>query len=155
MLFRSDQALSAERGSPNDYRNWANSADALRMIPGREAASEQAYRRALELLRPRLAGTPDATLLSRAGLYASRVGDADDARTWTAAALARAPDDADAQFRATIVAVLAHDRDTALKRLTRALALGFPPHLVEDEPDLQGLRRDRRFHQLMSKENPA
>ena len=55
-----------------------------------------------------------------------------------------------ADDRARIAAELGGDRTTALARARRALAAGLPAHLLEEEPDLRALRRDRRFQDLMS-----
>lgn len=148
-----EQGVSAEKGSPNDYRNWANLADALRMIPGRQAEARRAGGHALDLLKPELAARPDATALSRAGLYAARLGAGPESTAWIEAALAQAPDDADVLFRATLAAEVSGDRTRALALARAALAAGLPAHLLDEEPELQALRRDRRFHDLMS--NPA
>lgn len=145
-----EQAVSADKGSPNDYRNWANLADALRMVPGRQQDAHQAGLRALDLLRPELAARPDATALSRAGLYAARLGRSTEAAGWMKAALAQAPHDPDALLRATLAAEVSGDRATALARAAAALAAGLPARLIDEEPELQALRRDRRYHELAS-----
>jgi serine/threonine-protein kinase len=148
-----ERALSNSKGNPNDYLKWANLADALRWVPGRQAASNRAYSRALQLLAPQLqAGASDATRLSRASLYAAKLARADQSRTWINAALAHAAEVPDVLFRAAIVAELLDDRVRALQYLKDSLACGFPAHLIEQEPDLQGLRRDLSYHQLLTED---
>jgi eukaryotic-like serine/threonine-protein kinase len=147
------RGISSRKGSPNDYLKWANLADALRWVPGREADSRAAYAHALQLLDPLLKqGGKDATLLSRAGLYAAKLGDATRAQAWTTQALAQAAPTADLLFRAAVVAELTGSRDTALERLQQARLRGYPPHFIDQEPDLVALRRDLRYHQLIMEE---
>lgn len=147
------RGISSRKGSPNDYLKWANLADALRWVPGREADSRAAYAHALQLLDPLLKPSgKDATLLSQAGLYAAKLGDGERAQAWTAQALALAAPTPDLLFRAAMVAELTGSRDTALQRLQQARQRGYPPHFIDQEPDLVGLRRDLRYHQLIMEE---
>ena len=90
----------------------------------------------------------DATLRSRAALYAAKLGQAARARTLTAEALALSPPTADLLFRAAVAAELGGSRDDALRYLEQSRLKGYPSHLVDQEPDLRALRRDRRYHQL-------
>lgn len=150
-----ERAVSAAKGSPNDYLMWANLGDALRWVPGREAEARQAHRRALQLLEPELARAPqDAKLLSRAGLYAAKMGEIGRARVWIDAALARAGSNPDLQFRAAMAAEVLGDRDKALAHLRQALARGYPSKAIAQEPELQALRRDVRYHQMFTEEKP-
>ena len=150
-----ESALSDERGSPNDYLKWANLADALRQVPEREAEAHAAYARALQLLTPLLRpGSGDAQRFSRAALYAARLGQRELARQHLAEAERAEPGDADFWFRALLVAEALDQRDAALGYLDAALAAGYPRHLIETEPELLGLRRDARFHLILSRSNP-
>lgn len=145
-----EQAVSASKGSPNDYLQWANLGDALRWLPGREAEAKTAYQSALRIAEELMQRYPDsATLASRAALYAARLGRFDRAGRHTATALARAGDDPDILFRAALVAELSGNRDVALERLRRAIEKGYPQHMIAGEPDLLALRRDRRYHGLL------
>lgn len=150
-----ESAVSESKGNPNDYLKWANLADALRWVPGREAGAQAAYRHALQLLSPRLGGDkPEPTHLSRAGVYAARLGEAAQSRAWTEAAVAAAPKSPDVAFRACMAYELSGDRTRALAHLQRALKLGYPLSSVEQEPDLQALRRSRAFHQTITQGLP-
>ncbi len=145
-----ERAVSASKGSPNDYVQWANLGDALRWLPGREAEARAAYASALRIADELLHRHPDsATLSSRAALYAARLGRFDLARRHAATALARAGDDPDVLFRAALVAELSGSREVALERLRRAIGKGYPQHMIASEPDLLALRRDRRYHSLL------
>lgn len=143
-----ENAVSSSRGNSNTYLRWANLADTLRWIPGREQASRDAYRQAQTLLRPLQERAPnDATLLSRMGLYAARLGERADAVAMTQRAVQAEPETADVRYRAALVYELAGARDAALAELKAASQRGYPFNLINAEPDLIALRRDPRFHQ--------
>lgn len=148
-----ERALSSAKGRPNDALKWANLGDALRWVPGRDEDAQAAYRRALALmaLEPTDA---DATALSRAAVYAARVGDQRSAG-WIAAALRTAPKAPDVRFRVALAYAALGRNDAALEQLRAAVALGYPAHLIESEPDFQALRGDRRYHQVMSRRKPS
>ncbi|HYD82214.1 MAG TPA: protein kinase [Paucimonas sp.] len=139
-------AVSPDRGNPADYLNWANLADVLRWMRGREDESRQAYRKAAELLAKTLQSSPtEPLLLSRMGLYRSKLGESRAAVDATQQALLAAPKDADIQFRAAIAFELAGDRGRSVEALLQARSLGYPSHLIDSEPDLLAVRRETRF----------
>jgi len=141
-----ERSVTPPAGNPNKYLNWANLGDALSWIPGSEAQAREAYRKARQLLAPRLARAPtDATLLSRMGLYAARSTDADEAMSLTAKALAAAPGNPDVHFRAALSYELLHHRELALQALVRARHFGYPASTIDTEPDFVALRRDPRY----------
>lgn len=146
-----ERALSDAKGSPNDYLKWANLGDTLRWLPGREAQARAAHQRALQMVDTLLQRSPDsATLQSRSALYAARLGQASLARQRIDAALAGGNNNADLQFRAALVAELGGRREAALAHLQDAIARGYPPHMIAGEPDLLALRRDRRYHRMLT-----
>ncbi|MEW6760558.1 MAG: protein kinase [Pseudomonadota bacterium] len=141
-----ENAVSPTRGAPMEYQLWANLADTLNWIPGREAQARAAYEKARELLAPRLARAPDDVLLvSRMGLYAARTKAVDDAATLLPRAIALAPNSADVQFRAALAYELLGQRDAALVAIQHARRLGYPVKFIDAEPDLVALRRDERY----------
>jgi tetratricopeptide (TPR) repeat protein len=143
-----ENAVSSSRGNSNTYQRWANLADTLRWIPGREEASRDAYRQAQKLLTPLLERAPtDVTMMSRMGLYLARLGKQADAIAATGRAVQAAPEDADVRFRAALAYELSGQRELALAALQVASARGYPFNLINAEPDLIALRRDPRFHQ--------
>lgn len=146
-----ERALSDAKGSPNDYLKWANLGDTLRWLPGREAQAHAAHLRALQMVDTLLQRSPDsATLQSRSAVYAARLGQASLARQRIEAALGRGSNSADLQFRAALVAELGGARETALTHLQDAIARGYPTHMIASEPDLLALRRDRRYHRMLT-----
>lgn len=139
-------AVSPDKGNPEYYLSWANLADTLLWIPGRRAEAAQAYQKAIALLAPRLEKRPnDVLLVSRMGLYAARSGQAAQAKSLAARALALAPSNAQVQFRAAFSYELVGDRVAALQAIRQAKALGYPEKFIETEPDLLALRRDPRY----------
>lgn len=143
-----ESAVSAKKGNPADYLGWANLADVLLWIPGREAEALAAYARASELLAPRLARSPDdVTLVSRMALYFARSGNKVKCEQMLARALTLAPAAADVQFRAALAYELIGDRALAIRALTRAAQLGYPAKFIETAPELIALRRDPGYLQ--------
>ena len=141
-----EHAVSPVHGAPGEYLNWANLADTLLWIPGRQAEARQAYGEARRLLAPILQRTArDATLVSRMGLYAARSGDRDAGMQLSARAATLAPDGADVWFRAALVYELLGEREQALDAIARARRLGYPVAFIDAEPDLVALRRDIRY----------
>jgi serine/threonine-protein kinase len=143
-----EESVSGKKGNANDYLRWANLGDTLRWIPGRTAASNNAYRQAVNLLKPLLERSGSKPILmSRMGLYSARVGDRPAAIAYTTQALKADPANADVRFRAAMVHEILGDRDTALTELALAQARGYPVNLIRSEPDLTALRRDPRYVQ--------
>jgi len=141
-----ENAVSPTRGAPAEYQLWANLADTLNWIPGREAQARAAYEKARELLAPRLARAPnDVLLVSRMGLYAARTGAVQDAAALLPRAIALAPGSADVQFRAGLAHELLGQRDAAVAAINHARRLGYPVKFIDAEPDLVDLRRDERY----------
>lgn len=142
------QAVSNEKGNPNNYFGWANLADTMLWIPSRKAEAQTAYLKAIELLQPRLIRAPnDVTLVSRMGLYLARVGEKEKSETLIKHAIELAPKSADVHFRVGLAYELLDSRILALDAIHKALELGYPVKLIEAEPDLLTLRRDVRYKQ--------
>ncbi|WP_164558079.1 protein kinase [Massilia atriviolacea] len=147
-----EESVSGTKGNPNDYLRWANLGDTLRWIPGRTAASNNAYRQAVNLLKPLLERSGSKpVLMSRMGLYSARLGDREAAIEYTRRALKADPGNADVRFRAAMAHEIMGDRDAALAELTIAQERGYPASLIRSEPDLTALRRDSRYIQSTTK----
>jgi len=141
-----EHAVSASKGNSIAYLRWANLGDTLRWIPGRQADSRHAYRKASGLLQPLLDRDPDdATLASRMGLYAAKLGEMNTAAKLSQQAVAAKPENPDIRFRAAVAYELAGQRDAALAELGKAQQLGYSRELIGTEPDLLALRSDPRF----------
>jgi eukaryotic-like serine/threonine-protein kinase len=141
-----ENAVSSAKGNPNDYLGWANLADALQWIPGREPQAKQAYQRAQGLLQPRLTRAPDdVTLSSRMALYLARSGERLRSAELIERALTQAPNSLEVHFRAALVFELGGQRERAIAALLKAKKLGYPVSAIDAEPDLVALRRDARY----------
>lgn len=137
-----EAAVSPTKGNPGSHVAWANLADTLLWIPGREAEAENAYRKARDLLTPLLERRKDdVTLMSRLGLYSARLGDRAQAEPLLVRVIALAPESASVHFRAGLAYELLGKRDAAIAALTKAVELGYPLKLIQAEPDLLDLRR--------------
>ncbi|RYY73368.1 MAG: serine/threonine-protein kinase [Gammaproteobacteria bacterium] len=137
-----EAAVSPTKGNPGSYLAWANLADTLRWIPGRETEAHKAYRKARDLLTPQLERRPeDVMLISRMALYMARLDDREQAKSMLLRVIALAPKSASVHFRVGLAYELLGERNAATAALTKAIALGFPVKLIEAEPDLLDLRR--------------
>lgn len=144
-----EDSVSASKGNPRAYLQWANLADAQRWVPSLAAASIQSYQRAIALLTPVLERMPDdATALSRMALYQARIMHKQQALALLKKALAQAETSA-TTFRAALTFELIGMRTEAIASLGKAVKLGYPLHLVESEPDFLPLRRDTRYQQFL------
>nr|WP_314543070.1 protein kinase [uncultured Massilia sp.] len=142
-----ENAVSPTHGSPGDYLNWANLADTLLWLPGREQQAKQAYEKARQLLATKLTRAPnDPILTSRMGLYLVRAGLASEAGPFIQRALVSAPQDPMVQFRSGMAYELLGKRSLALAAINEARRLGYPSNLIAAEPDLAALRRDPGYH---------
>jgi len=140
------QAVSNDKGNPNNYFGWANLADTLLWIPSRKVEAQTAYAKAIELLQPRLDRSPnDVTLMSRMGLYSARVGNKSKSEELIKHSIELAPKSGDIHFRAGLAYELLDNRPLALDAIHKALELGYPVKLIEAEPDLLALRRDALY----------
>ncbi|KQW87012.1 hypothetical protein ASC94_26640 [Massilia sp. Root418] len=141
-----ERAVTPPFGNPNNYLRWANLGDTLLWIPGKGDQAQNAYKKALKLLEPRLDRTPqDATLMSRMGLYSVRAGDSARGEDLSRRASEAAPTSPDVHFRAGLAYELLGKRDLALAALAQAKQNGYPSSAIDSEPDLVGLRRDIRY----------
>ncbi len=145
-----EDALSMD-GASNRTVFWLNLADAYRQVPGREEDSRTAYRRAILMLDESLESAPNnLRSLSRRALASARVGD----RATAVDDLVRLRElgtgsDLYSLFRMAVAEELCGERDQALAHLEEALRSGFALSEVRQEPDLQELRADLRFHHLL------
>jgi len=137
-----EAAVSPTKGNPNSHLAWANLADTLRWIPGRELEAQKAYRKARDLLLPLLErGTENVILISRMGLYSARLGDHIQAEPLLVRVIKKKKKSASVHFRAGLAYELLGKRDAAVEALTKAVELGYPLKLIQAEPDLLELRR--------------
>jgi eukaryotic-like serine/threonine-protein kinase len=155
-----DQAIVAfERAvqlRANDFRTWANLADAYRFTPGRKTDAEQAYTRALQLLDEQMARAPnDLDLSTRRVVMLAKKGDCTAAKTGAAAAQDAASRSSAAVYRLAVAHEVCGDRAQALEAVTKAVTAGYPLEQVHQDPELVDLRADIRFHRFLSARRPG
>jgi eukaryotic-like serine/threonine-protein kinase len=131
---------------PSHYETWANLGDALRLIPGREAAAADAYRKAIGLTRAELATNPDdAAVHSYLALCLAKTGSPAEAREHVRRSLESEPERAQLLFNAAVVANRAGRSEEAVRYVGRAVRAGFSPAIARNEPELANLRTREDF----------
>ena len=149
-----DQSVVAfERGvklRPNEFRMWANLADAYRFIPGRKDKANDAYARALQLLEQQQKGAPDNLDLAtrRIIMLAKRQDCAEAVQAGNVLPIGRATPTE--QYRIAVAREVCAQRDDALALLKKAIDAGYSVEQVNQDPELEGLRSDVRFHYFLA-----
>ncbi|MEM9557551.1 MAG: serine/threonine-protein kinase [Acidobacteriota bacterium] len=135
----------------NGYLAWANLGDAYRFSPAHRDAAPTAYRRAIQLAREQLSdSSTDAELRSRIALYHAKAGEGEAALAEMGRIdLGRA--DATLLGRSILVLELVGRRSEAIRALERALGLGYPLEAIQQDPELEDLRRDPQYHKLLAR----
>lgn len=135
----------------NDYRYWANLADAYRWHPTRSAEALTHYARAIQLLGEELERHPNnPTSRSRLALYRAKADQCPDALD-TADTLAPIGDlDAYSHYRLAVTYEVCGQRQRALQTLFAALERGFSRDEVRLDPELTDLRSDVDYHRRLA-----
>jgi tetratricopeptide (TPR) repeat protein len=114
--------------------------DYYKMLNKRREA-EAAYGRAIALARQSVAINPrDAAAVMTIALSEANLGRRAEAERHAAEALTLSPDDRELLIRAVKVSALLGDQRAALERLRKAIARGYNPQLVRDDPELASLK---------------
>ncbi len=136
--------------NPNHYEIWGDLGAVCSQIPGREAESDSALARAIELGRVQIGVNPeDPFLLVRIAQYEVALGHEDEGMQLAAKALALAPDQPEVLWYAAGVFEGAGDRDRALSTLRDALEAGYPADAMRQETSLAELLADPRFEKIV------
>jgi len=148
-----DAAAAFERAvemEPNEYTFWVNLGDAYRWVPGRGASADEAFTRAIQLMRPAVGGGSLylRTMLAESLAKRAGEGDVDEALAMLSALETDAGDDADNRFSMAKAYEIAGDREAALQSLEAALEGGYSTQEVANEPELTDLRADVRYHRM-------
>ncbi len=147
-----DALQEALKIDPKDWLNWGNLGDTLTQIPSRRAEAANAYRKAIELAKPRLEVNPkDSSTLAFTADYYAMLNDERPAREQLRRALEIAPGDAEVLFRAAILENHFGDKSKTLDFLDKAVAAGYPRTVIRDTPDFDSLKDDLRFQRLLPK----
>ncbi len=136
----------------NSYLYWGNLGDGYRWAPGRRSEAAGAYRRASDLLKPRIAQQPqDPDLRTQHALYLIKMGDTKAALSEIAGVATRRDLSAQMLYRLAVVYELAADRGRSLAAVEGALKAGYPVNELQNEPELLSLRTDARYHRLVDR----
>ncbi len=148
-----EKAIETGAGA-NNYLSWGNLADAYRWTPDNERRAEEAFLRAIQLLRVRLDAAPqDLSLRTQLALNLAKYGDCDQAVTEIAALTDLPGKGARAWYRLAVASEICRRRETALAALEMALQAGFSVTELQADPELLELRQDVRYHRLVASAN--
>ena len=121
-------------------------ATAERALEGRRAAYLEAVALARESVAVR---SRDPFARMSLGLYCARAGEADCALREGRLAVQMQPQSSEIAFRFAISLCLVGQEDDALDWLEKAVKLGLSRSQIENDPDLQILRRRPRYERIL------
>jgi len=153
---RYDDALKkfeeAIRLGQNEPVIWGNLGDCYRYTPGYEGKAKEAYQRAIKLAEEAKRVNPrDAQLRSRLALYRVLAGETKKALDEITEARELASQDVWVLRKCVQVYEFAGRRDMAFNALQDYLTHGGGLGLIEGDPDMKELCKDRRFAGLKDK----
>jgi serine/threonine-protein kinase len=141
--------LKAAEINPHDHALWSNVAAAYDIAGDRSQAS-QAYRRAIQEIKPVLVLRPkDALLLCDLALYESKLGRDKEARAALASAMRHPANDPEFWFNAARVYELTSQRELALSSLQAAIRAGYSLSEIESDVGFAQVRADPRYKSLV------
>ncbi len=142
----------AIEAAPSDHRNWGKLAATQRYIPGQEAASQQSYRHAIELVEKQLAINPDEPEdLYHLSAYRVNTGDLAGARDAMERSLSLAPENPSAHYFAAILEMNSGNDEVAMAELEKATSLGYSYKLLQADPEFETLQAHAEFTALLDK----
>lgn len=135
------------------YMPWANLAEAYYWIPEKHAEADRTYRKAIDMVKIELRMNPrNAKVQSDLALYYAMTGQRGPAsRALSDAFRYAATNDPDVLYVAAIVHKQGGERDQALSYLEKAVATGFSPNRIRDNPLFDDLKTDPRLMALIHK----
>jgi len=137
---------------PKKYQYWGNLADAFRMIPGKAAEANAAYKEAVLLAEEQLKVNPkDLEVLSSLALNYSRLGDGGQARKYLDLILRASPKNVDVLRIACLVHLEAGEKKESLSWLEKAVHAGYSREQLTANPELASLRSQPDFVRLIQK----
>ncbi len=141
---------SAAQLQPQNCDIWGNLGEALYWVNGARDQSMAAYHKAIALAKEQERVNPrDSDLLGQLSLYYAMAGQNPEARKTIVRALALAPKDAELQYEAAVVALQAGDRGGALDWLEKAVAAGYSPSRIVNNPLFDPLAGNPRMQALL------
>jgi tetratricopeptide (TPR) repeat protein len=134
----------------SDYRVWGNLAGAYYWTPGRSAKAMDIYEKAISMAREKLAVNPnDYVIITDLTEYYSAIGDIEKADSLARRALSMTPDNWDVLMRVGAAYEMMGNREKALELLKRSLKNGGQVDHLKNIPELQKLREDPRYQELI------
>jgi tetratricopeptide (TPR) repeat protein/predicted Ser/Thr protein kinase len=142
--FESGLALSA-----NDSVVWGNLADACRWLPEKRARSQEAYQRAIQMIREKLKGEPSNLVIrARLSSYLAKSGANEEAKAELAQLEKQKIADHGALFHMSLAYEAIGQREPALTALEKSIQAGHPFREAKNDPELLSLRSDPRYHRM-------
>ena len=137
--------------APDDHRVWGRLAESYRFIPGKEAESQAAYKRAAELALNNLSINADSWATRAAlGVYYAHLGRIEEAKTLLELAVKQSQRISEALYFQTLVLLKDDNVEEALAVLEEAVAKDAAyRQFIADDPDLQTLQDNPRFIKLL------
>jgi len=134
----------------DDYQAAFFAAQSLAAM-AREDEARAAYRRALQIVRDHLELTPDdPRAATMRAVSLCRLGQLEEGLEWAERAVAIDPDDAGVRYNVACLYSLEGQVDKAIECLKDAVQVGFgSKDWMENDPDLDPLRGDDRFQELL------
>ena len=136
-----------------DYTNWGNLGEAC-YWNGERPKAHAAFERGIEIAKGELAvNSRDPVLLRDLANYYAMVDDRSNALRYAALAAGQGKSDKDALFSVALVYNHLGDKGLALEWLGKALRAGYSPEMIRRQPDLDSLKGDARFEDLLKSNN--
>ena len=135
-----------------DYQAAFFAAQALQAL-GDASAAREAYAAASEVTARHMDLNPDDPRAATSRAVAlQRIGRRDEALRWAEQALLLDPRDAGVRYNVACLYAVAGEPERALRELEIALGAGFTNTAwIEKDPDLESVREDPRFRELMGR----
>jgi serine/threonine-protein kinase len=132
--------------NPSDYLGWGNLASVYSWNSADRARAPETYLKAIELAEKTRRDRPnDALLLAQLGSYYAAIRKPDLSLPLLRSAIALAPDDPTVVYFTGEAYELLGRREDALTYVRKAIALGYSLEYIRRNPELAGLRSDRRL----------
>jgi len=135
----------------DDYQPQFFAAQSLAALK-RDAEAESAYRKAFTLVERHLEFNPDdARAVTMGAVSLCRIGEKEKGLEWADRSIAMDSDDAGVSYNAACLYALEGEVDKAIASLQEAVTRGFGNRAwLEHDPDLDSLRDDPRFQDLLA-----
>jgi tetratricopeptide (TPR) repeat protein len=148
-----DAARAFEKATelaPHNYIYRRNLGDALRWIPGQEAAARDAFERAIDLCDDAIRVNPSdaGAHISRAAALA-KTGRTREARAAILRALELEPRDPTGAYEAAVVANISGAPDESVARLEQAVRLGWNADDIPRDPEFANLAKTGRLASIV------